>query len=283
MIRHEGRTAFVFLSLSLGGTAVFLLIPYMDVFRRALYRAADGSFCGLENFQAVVFNQAFRLAAKNTGVFILICIPVLLLLSLGAALVIFGCGRRGGWLKTGLLIPMAIPAASAALLWKLLFHKQGFLNGFLHILGIYGPDWMNTKAAFWVLAVSYIWKNLGCNTILWLAGLTSISPWLYEAAELDGAGPWKKFRFITLPGLYPSILVITVLTILNSFKVFREAWLVAGEYPHESMYLLQHVFSNWFRDLSLDKMAAGAVLNSLILIALILLLQKFWGWRGENR
>ena len=74
--------------------------------------------------------------------------------------------------------------------------------------------------------------------------------------------------------------VVVVLAILNSFKVFREAYLVAGEYPHDSIYLIQHLFNNWFRELDVNKLAAGAVINSIVLIALILLLQKFWEKRG---
>lgn len=276
MLKHEGRRALAFLSLSLAGTALFLLIPYCDVIRRAFLLAGNGSFCGLENFRNVLHNQAFRLAVKNTGAFLILGVPLLLVLSLAAAMFLQKCGKSGEWLKTGFLVPLAIPAASAALLWRFLFHGQGLLNGLLQAAGLAGTDWMNTDAAFWVLAGSYIWKNLGFNIVLWLAGLSEIPRELYEAAQMDGAGRWQLFRTITLPGLLPSSFVISVLAVLNSFKAFREAWLVAGEYPHESMYLIQHLFNNWFRDLSLDKMAAGAVLDSVVLIVFILLLQKFW-------
>lgn len=276
MLKHEARTAMAFLSVSLVGTAAFWLLPYCDVVRRAFLLAGDGGFCGLDNFRTVLQNQAFRLAVKNTGAFLLLGIPVLLVLSLAAALFLSRCGKNREWLKTGFLVPLAVPAASAALLWRLLFHGRGLLNGLLQAAGMSGTDWMNTEAAFWVLIGSYIWKNLGFNIVLWLAGLAGIPQELYEAAQLDGAGRWQLFRTITLPGLLPSIFVISVLAVLNSFKAFREAWLVAGEYPHESMYLMQHLFNNWFRDLSLDKMAAGAVLDSAVLILFILLLQKFW-------
>lgn len=276
MARREAKTAMAFLSVSLGGTAVFLLLPYVDVLRRAFFRTGDGTFCGLDNFRNVLQNQAFRLAAENTGAFLLVSVPLLLVLSLAAAILMDRLIKNGRWLKTGLLIPMAIPAASAALLWRFLFHRRGFLNGLLQMAGFSGPDWMNTDAAFWVLVGSYIWKNLGFNVVLWLAGLSSVPRELYEAARLDGAGEWQLFRTITLPQLLPSALAVSILALLNSFKAFREAWLAGGEYPHESMYLMQHLFNNWFRDLSLDRMAAGAVLNSAVLICFILALQKFW-------
>lgn len=79
-----------------------------------------------------------------------------------------------------------------------------------------------------------------------------------------------------MPNLLPSLYTISVLSFLNSFKVFREAYLVAGDYPHESMYMMQHLFNNWFRELSLDKMAAGAVINALVIFVLITLLQRAW-------
>ena len=88
---------------------------------------------------------------------------------------------------------MAIPVASVVLLWKVLFHQNGLLSAFLGGLGLQGMDWMKTGFSFWVLVVSYIWKNLGYDMILWLAGLSGISPSLYEAAAVDGAGKLKCF------------------------------------------------------------------------------------------
>ena len=129
---------------------------------------------------------------------------------------------------------------------------------------------------FYILVFSYIWKNLGYDVVLWMAGLSGISESIYEAARVDGASEWKCFTRITLPNLKPALYTITVLSFLNSFKVFREAYLVAGNYPHDTIYLLQHLFNNWFRDMSLDKMAASAVLVSGVIIVLILLLGRMW-------
>ena len=103
---------------------------------------------------------------------------------------------------------------------------------------------------------------------------------MYDAAKVDGAGEWKCFFFITLPNLLPSMFTIVVLSLLNGFKVFREAYLVAGDYPQDSMYLLQHLFNNWYRDLALDKMAAAAVVTGAVILLLILALQK--AWEGEK-
>ena len=178
--------------------------------------------------------------------------------------------------STQLEKPMAIPVAAVVLLWRILFDDQGLLNGVLDRWGTGTCEWMDTRWAFVILVVSYIWKNLGYHIVLWLAGLSMIPDQIYEAAQMDGASDRVIFFRITLPNLLPMLFIIAVLALLNSFKVFREVYLVAGNYPNESIYMIQHLFNNWFRDLALDKMTAGAVLLSILLILLIFLLQKAW-------
>lgn len=179
------------------GVAVFSLLPFMDVIRRSFVQAVSGRFCGLENYRVVLHNSAFLLAVKNTLRFLLVCLPLLLGISLVLAFLLhawqMAFHQKLRLLKAAYLVPMAIPAASIVLLWKLMFDKHGFVNGILHLCGIHAIDWMNTGAAFFVLVFSYIWKNLGYTMALWLAGLSSISPDLYEAAEMDGAGRMTQF------------------------------------------------------------------------------------------
>lgn len=266
---------FLWILPSFLGVMVFYLLPYIDVVRRSFFGAVDNRFVGLENYKMVIENTAFRLAVKNTVLFTLLCIPILIFLALLCAVALYNT-KYGGIIKSAFLMPMALPAVSVALVWRILFHSQGLLNHWLGIVGIAGNDWMNTGSAFWILFISYIWKNLGYDIVLWLAGLAGISTNIYEAARVDGAGTWQCFFYITLPNLKPSLYTITVLSFLNSFKVFREAYLVAGDYPHESIYMMQHLFNNWFRSFSFDKMAAAAVMESVVLLVLILLLQRAW-------
>lgn len=274
--RKGDMAGLLFVLPSLIGVGIFLFIPFLDVIRRSFTGAISGAFVGIKNYQTIFGNAAFLLAAKNTIRFTVVCIPLLLLISLFIAVFLHGQKRLGNILKSTFLVPMAIPVASVVLLWRLLFHNSGMLNGILETFGITGTDWMNTDYAFGILVFSYIWKNLGYDIVLWIAGLSAISPDIYEAAQVDGAGKIQCFIKITLPNLLPSLYTITVLSFLNSFKVFREAYLVAGDYPHESMYLLQHLFNNWFRELSLDKMAAAAVVNAVVIFILIMMLQKAW-------
>ena len=120
-------------------------------------------------------------------------------------------------------------------------------------------DWIGSKAAFGVLVFAYLWKNFGYDMVLWLSGLSAINPALYEAAQIDGAGSLQRFVRITLPNLMPTLFTITVLSLLNSFKVFREAYLIAGGYPDDSIYLLQHFMNNNFQNLNYQKISAAAV------------------------
>lgn len=275
------KEVFIFLFPGLAGVAVFVLLPFSDVIRRSFSTAVTGEWSGIRNYDMVLNNQAFILAAKNTLRFIGICLPLLIMISLFLAYRM-SKSKYMNLLKSTYLLPMAIPAAAVVLIWKLLFDKQGILNGIWEQLGGQTIDYMGTGAAFWVLVISYIWKNLGYTVVLWLAGIMGIPQGIIEAAEVDGAGEWTCFFRIILPNLKPTLYTITILSFLNSFKVFREAYLVAGSYPQESMYLLQHLFNNWFLNLEMDKMAAAAVLTAGVLLVFILLLQILWDRKEDE-
>ena len=169
---------------------------------------------------------------------------------------------------------MAVPAASVVLFWQLFFDREGILNHILEIFHIQGPDYMNSSGAFGVLVAVYIWKNLGYDMILWLSGLLGIPESLYEAARIDGAGEFQCFWYITRPLLVQTAFLTGTLSLVNAFKVFREAWMIAGNYPHDSIYMLQNLFNNWFTKLDMQKMTAGAVMLAAVLGIFLILCQK---------
>lgn len=283
----QSMAAAGFLLPSLAGVTVFYLLPLADVVRRSFTTAVTGEFTGFDNYRTVFQNEAFLLAAKNTAKFALCCLPILIVSGLLVALLITGSASRKGF-QTCYLLPMAVPAATVALVWQIIFDRSGLLNGALSGIAsalsgkktVVSSDYMETDAAFWVLVASYVWKNLGYTVTLWAAGLLGIPYQLKEAARVDGAGRGQIFFKIVLPQLKPTLYTITVLSFLNSFKAFREAYLAAGSYPHESIYLLQHLFNNWYVDLALDKMAAAAVVTGAVLLLAILVWQRLW---EENR
>lgn len=275
-IRKNEIAGILFILPGLAGVLCFTLLPFAEVIRRSFQSAVTSDFVGLKNYREVLGNAAFHQAVSNTLRFVAVCIPILVAVSLVLAVVLQRLTAGKNLLKSIFLVPMAVPAASVVLVWKVLFHSNGLLNGLLQRLELPAVSWMSSGAAFYVLVVSYLWKNIGYDMILWMAGLAGIPEDIYEAARVDGAGEFQCFIRITIPNLLPSLYTILVLSFLNSFKVFREAWLVAGDYPHQSMYLMQHLYNNWFRELSFDKISAAAVLNALVVLALILLLRRIW-------
>ena len=278
--KREKLIPWILLAPSLTGVSVFILIPFADVVRRSFLQAVGGRFVGLENYKNVLENTAFRLAAGNTVRFLAVCLPLLLGLSLLFGILLLQAGKRSSLLKSGFLLPMAVPAGSVVLFWQLFFDKNGILNEALQHFGGKGVDYMNTPKAFGVLVAVYLWKNLGYDMILWLSGLMGIPDSLYEAAKMDGAGGWKCFLHITCPLLLPTAFLTGILSLVNAFKVFREAWMIAGNYPHDSIYMLQNLFNNRFLKLDMQKMTAAAVMLAVVLGCILIGSQKIeekWG------
>lgn len=281
--RNKRRLPFLlFLLPSLCGVTVFVLLPFLDVMKRSVQTAVTGEFTGLKNYHVIFHNQAFLLAVENTLRFTFVCIPLLVLVGLLIAFPLSGF-KNAGLIKSVYLFPLAMPTATIVLVWKMVFYRQGFLNLALtklgEMTGLWGPvavDYLATGASFWVLVASYLWKNTGYTVVLWLAGILSIPNEYIEAAKVDGAGRWRCIRHIILPNLKGSFYTIVILSFLNSFKIYREAYLVAGSYPQEDIYLLQHLFNNWFVNMEFDKMAAAAVCVGAVLLAAIMLLQRLW-------
>lgn len=264
------------------GVVIFVLIPFLDVFRRSFNTAVTGQFVGMQNYKTIFANQAFRLAVKNTFRFIAVCIPLLVVIGLIIALPLSKL-KSAGIIKSLYLFPLAMPTATIVLVWKMFFYRQGFLNLLLTRLGewsgLWGEihtDYLGSSAALWVLVFSYVWKNTGYTVVLWLAGILGIPNELIEAARVDGASGIQCFFRIMLPNLLGSLYTIVILSFLNSFKIYREAYLVAGSYPQQDIYLLQHLFNNWFVGLDFDKMAAAAVCVGGFLFVVIMLLQYLW-------
>lgn len=269
-------TDLLYLAPSFIGVCVFVLVPFLDVIRRSFTNVVGSKFVGVENYKTVAGNLAFRTAVTNTLEFMVLAIPFLIIVSLLLALMLNSKIKAGNLFKTAYLMPMAIPVASVVLILRAAFYKNGFFSVIAEYFGISNKNWMMTKYSLLVLVGCYVWRNLGYNVVLWLAGLSGINPSIDEAAQVDGANAFQRFFQIKLPNLLPSLYMITVMALLNSFKVFREGYLIGGDYPEKHMYLIQHVFNNWFRELSLDKMAAGAVLVCLVIMCLIILLQHVW-------
>ena len=266
--------AWFFLIPSFIGVCIFYIYPLLDVVRRSFVNCEGSEFVGIDNYIEVFNNEAFKLAAVNTIRFILIGVPIILIISLWIAVKIVDNVWLEKQLKHVLLLPMTIPVVSLIIIWRFLFENKGIINGCLNIFGISGVKWLTTNASFYVLVLSFIWKNLGYCTIIWLVGLLAVPEEIYEAADIDGAGRITKFWYITIPNIIPTIVLQIILGVINSFKVYREAYLIAGDYPADGIYMLQHLFNNWFRELEISKMATAATINLIVITLLALFVKK---------
>lgn len=251
--RREAGHFVGFLGWSLLGVSVFVLLPFVDVARRSFVAVMSGKFAGFDNYGKVLSNQAFLLAVENTARFAAVGIFLLVVIGLAAALVL-GRLRDIAVIKGLYLFPMAMPTATVVIVWRMFFYRQNFDS----------------------LVASYLWKNVGYTMVLWLAGIAAIPKEQIEAAKVDGADGWQRFWHIKLPCLKRSLYTIVILSFINSFKIYREAYLAAGAYPGKEMYLLQHLFSNWYVNLELDKLSAATVLVGGFLFGCIMILNHFW-------
>lgn len=272
MQSRRSRHAWLFLLPSLLGVMVFVGVPFLDVIRRSFCTPVTMEFTGFSNYQEVWNNRAFRLAASNTLRFMGFGIPLLMLASFLVGLLVEKGDTPQGLFKTTIVLPIAIPVASIVILWKIIFCGQGLWNQFLSAWTgtIWDQDIIVGSGAFYVLSTTFLWKHTGYDMLLWLAGLASIPDSLYEAAKVDGAGPVQRVLHITLPGLKDTCLLVLILSAVNSFRIYRESYLIAGAYPDESIYMMQNLFNNWFLNLDVQKMSTAAVLMTLTFLLPVL-------------
>lgn len=270
---RDGTTALLFLLPSLVGFAMFFLIPFaMGFYFSLMDSPVEGSFVGVANYQELLGNPVFLKAATNTFLFTAVCVPLNMLLSLGLAMLLNRKLPFRQSFRISFLVPLVVPVASVVLVWKALFDFNGTLNGWLEAWGIAPKDWMESGTAMFVVIVVYLWKNIGYNMVLFLAGLQNIPADYYEAAAIDGASKFRQWRSITLIYLTPTAFFVFIMSIINSFKVFRETYLIAGDYPDPSIYMLQHYMNNMFKSLDYQKLTSAAFLIALAIVLLVWIL-----------
>ena len=260
------------------GVALFYLLPFgLILYYSLVDNAFDQTFVGLDNYRELLHNAAFLRAAKNTALFSALAVPgavgLSLLLSLGLANKIPGESK----FRTALLSPLTVPVASVVLIWQILFHHNGAVNRLLAALGTEGPDWLRSGWGLLVVALLFWWKNLGYNMVLFTAAVSRIPPEVVEAAKMDGAGPWRLFWRVKWHYLASTALFVGILSLANSFKVFREVYLLSGNYPSEDLYLLQHYMNNMFRTLNYPRLSAAAAVMALVIGGVLAVLFFFEG------
>ena len=254
----------------------------MVVYYSFINGALDHGFAGLKNYVSVMQNGAFRIAVKNTAVFSALSVPLAVILAMALALLLEARIPWKSQFRTFFLSPMMVPIASIILVWQVLFHDNGVVNELLKSLGHDKIYWFSSNASLVVIVVLFLWKNLGYNMILFMAALNNVPKAMLEAAEVEGASEWTQFVHIKLRYLSPTILFVTILSIINSFKVFREIYRLTGNYPYDSLYMLQHFMNNMFRQLDYQKLSAAAVLLAIVIVILIAILFAVENYFGKD-
>lgn len=277
MKRREAAIGLLLAAPAVMGLLAFLVLPFGYTFLRSFTSGLGwGRFVGVENYAQLFGNRLFLLALKNTFLFLACGLALILPLSLFLALLLQKTGKWGKGLAMALLFPMVLPVSAIVIVVNLVFAENGLLSQ------LTGPTpWMDSPFAFVILLGLYLWKNVGIGVVILLAGLTTIPGELYESANMDGAGKWTRLTKVTLPMLRPELLVVTILSSLNAFKNFREAFVLGGDHPHESIYMLQHFMNNNFENMNFPRLSVAAVVFFALLFCLYALLLKSPLGRGE--
>lgn len=260
----------LYIAPSFLGVLLFFILPFMVIIYYSMVdNPISANFVFLDNFKIVLNNAAFQTAIRNTVTFSAIAVPLAVLLSLMLAIVLEAKLPFRSQFRTFFLSPMMVPVASIVLIWQVLFHYNGAVNDILAVFGVDKIDWMKSEYSIIVVVILFLWKNLGYNMILFMAALASIPKDILEVARLESATPLQTFFYIKIRYLSSTIMFVTIMSLINSFKIFREIYLLTTDYPYDSIYMLQHFMNNKFRNLDYQTLSAAAILMSLVMIVII--------------
>ncbi len=259
-----------FMIPSVCGVLLFFILPFFVVIYYAVIDSnTTANFVGIENFTKLFHNAAFKLALKNTGTFSLTAVPFAVVLSLALAVLLDRDLPMKSIFRTIFLSPMIVPAASIILIWQVIFDYNGLINEITALFGAAPVEWLKSDYGYLVVVLLFLWKNIGYNMIMFMSALAAIPKDIIEVAMLDGCSPVQRFFKIKLRYLASTITYVTIMSLINSFKVFREVFLLVGSYPYDSMYTLQHFMNNTFKGFDYQKLSAAAIVLCLIMIVVI--------------
>jgi multiple sugar transport system permease protein len=277
--RAETRAAWLFLAPALGLIGFFFFLPVasglllsltdFDVY--SIGAPETTRFVGIDNYVSVTTDPAFRGAVRNTLYYVLVGGPLSVFVSLASALLLSGhLVRWRGLFRTVFFTPVVTTLVAVAIVWRYLYHpRYGLANHALGFLGLGPVDWLADPLwAMPAIIVLAVWKNFGYNMIIFVAGLQAIPEVLYESAALDGAGAWRRFLYVTFPGLAPVFLFVSVTTMIGYFQLFAEPYVMTQGGPlgsTRSLVLLMYEEGfRWWRMGAASSLAAVLLVITLI-------------------
>lgn len=282
--------AYSFIAPNFIGFAVFTLVPIVFAFALAFLNW-DGSnpitFAGLDNFKQLGNDIFFKAALKNTVIYCIGTVPLTMIASLGLAIVLNQKVIGRGVFRTLSFFPYVASLVAVTSVWKMLFHpSKGPINNILHTVFHVPveqlPQWFSGSLVLLSMILFSVWRFMGYYMVIYLAGLQGISAELYEAASLDGANTWQKFRYITWPQLHSTTFFVVVMLTINCFKVYDVAIMLAGggsgELTTSSTVLVYYIYQKAFIDWKLGYSSAVAMV--LFLMVFVVTMIQF---RGQKK
>ncbi|MBN8428803.1 MAG: sugar ABC transporter permease [Xanthomonadales bacterium] len=286
---NQRLVAWWFIAPALLVIGVFFLLPAAASFLLSLtdfdlYALADPlnlRWVGFDNYTELLQRPLFWQAMANTLYFVIVGVPLSILVSLSAAVLLQDAAARAtAFFRTALFAPVVTTVVAVAVIWRYLFHtRYGWINYALDGIGIAPVDWLgDPQWAMPTLILFAVWKNFGYNMIILLAGLQAIPTDLYEAARIDGANRWQQFRHITLPGLQPMLLMVAILTTAGYFQLFAEPYVITEGGPVQStLSVLYLMFEEGFKWWNLGMASAVAFTLFAMMLTVTLLLSRLAG------
>lgn len=268
-IRHK-VSVFGFLTPGILGVMIFYIIPFaLVIWYSFLNNPIQKEWVGLQNYQKLFQNQSFCLALGNTLKIIGIGLPVLFLLAFLLLKMLLDVLPSGIKYNTFFLLPLVVPTATVVLMLKVLFTDNGAVNQMLRYFGADGLRWLSGEGSFLLLLLVFLWKNLGLAVFFLFLAHNKIPREYIQIAQIESASGFAIFWKIKLHFYMPTMVFIAIFAIINSFKMYREIYALAGSHPVSGLYLLQHYLNNVFRNLSYQNMSTASMIICLILFLII--------------
>jgi len=271
--RFRGASAgYLLIAPALIVTVVFLVIPMIvsGYWSLTHYNGIKPpQFVGLQNYVDVLTNPRFQRSFQNTIFFVVMGMAIGPLLGLGSAILLNDKLRLRALFRTSFFLPTMTSLVVVATIWKLMYADNGVINAVAATFGLPGHDWLNDPTlALPAVVVTAIWQGFGFETVVFLAALQAVPKEYYEAATVDGAGRWAKFRWVTLPGIRPTIVFVYVIGIIGSFQTFDQVFVMTNGGPIQATRTI--VFDLVDRFNKLDIGGASAVAYILLVFLAVL-------------
>ncbi len=295
MVGHTGwrkaKTLAIFLLPSIIGMSIFVILPILSSLGLSFTKwdlIGDIQWVGIENYVNVLQDTTVHEALQHTLLFIAGYLPSVMIIALGLALLLNKKLKGVVFFRALYFIPVITSWVAVSMIWKWLLNPEfGIINYLLSLVGIQGPGWLLDPN--WAMAgviLTSVWKDIGFITVIYLAGLQEIPEHLYEAAQIDGVTPWQKFRYITWPMLSSTTFFVVTISLINSFQVFDQVWIMTEGGPAgATSVMVEQIYKNAFKYYKMGYASAISWVLFVIIFTFTFIqnrIQKKWGYSHDE-